>query len=174
MNYDLKPQLKVLGPKYGAKLGAIRKYLSECDACAVVDTVNAGNTVSFDADGTEVVLSKEDLLISPISRDGFVSESDGKYTVILDTELTSELQELGLVRELVSKIQSVRKETGFEVTDHISIVLFANDDMNKVFEKYADDIKSSTLADSLVVEDLEGLTNIEINAETVKLKLEKV
>ncbi len=174
LNYDLKPQLKVLGPKYGAKIGAIRNWLASCDASNVVDTVNKGETVKFDADGVEVELAKEDLLISPISKEGFTSESDGKYTVVLSTELTKDLIELGLIREFISKVQQTRKDSGFEVTDHIKITVFASNETNAIFETYKEDVKEGTLADSLVVEDNSKVSVIDLNGEDVKLLIEKI
>ena len=174
LNYDLKPQLKILGPKYGSKIGAIRNWLSSCDATEVVDAVNSGKTVKFDVDGTEVELSKEDLLISPLSKEGFVSESDGKFTVVLDTELTPELVELGLVREFISKVQQTRKDNGYEVTDHIEIYVSASDETNKVLEKYSKDICSGTLANHLKVVIIEDMQDVELNGENIKLKLDKV
>ncbi len=174
LNYDLKPQLKVLGPKYGAKIGAIRAWLSSCDACEVVDKVNAGETVKFDAQGTEVELSKEDLLISPISKEGFVSESDGTFTVVLVTELTPELLELGLVREFVSKVQQTRKDAGFEVVDHIKIYVNASNETNAVLEKFKAEVCGDTLADEMVVGESADLQVVEINGESVGLKLVKV
>ena len=173
LNYDLKPQLKILGPKYGSKIGEIRKYLSECDACEVVDKVNSGETVRFEVDGTIIELTKEDLLISPISKQGFVSESDGKYTVILDTELTTELKELGLVREFISKVQQTRKDIDFEVTDHIIISVFVSPETNEVLSKYKDDICNGTLANEIKFEDGSDLANVDLNGETIKMKLVK-
>ena len=172
MSYELKPQLKVLGPKYGAKLGAIRNYLGTCDASLVVDKVNAGGTVVFDADGTEIELCKDDLLISPISKEGFVSESDGKVTVVLDTELSEELLELGLVREFISRVQQTRKDIGLEVTDHINIFVNASETTNAVLKKYESEIIGGTLANSLSVGENDGET-YELNGENVKLKLVK-
>ena len=174
LNYELKPQLKVLGPKYGSKLGAIRNYLSSCDACGVVDAVNKGETVKFDADGTEVELSKEDLLISPISKEGFTSESDGKFTVVLSTELTEELVNLGNVRELISKVQQTRKDNGYEVVDHIKIYVSGSDKFKALVEEFKTTICEDTLADSLYVEEKAGAAVIDINGEEVKLLLEKV
>ena len=174
LNYDLKPQLKILGPKYGSKIGAIRNWLSTCDASSVVDTVNAGKTVKFDVQGEEVELSKEDLLISPLSKEGFVSESDGRFTVVLDTELTPELVELGLVREFISKVQQTRKDSGFEVVDHINIYVNASNETNEILNKYSKDICSGTLADSLETKEVSGMQDIELNSESVKLKVEKV
>ena len=173
LNYDLKPQLKILGPKYGSKLGAIRNYLSNCDACDVVDTVNAGGTVKFDADGVEVELSKEDLLIAPKSKEGFTSESDGKVTVVLSTELTEELLNLGLVREFISKVQQTRKDTGFEVTDHIVIFVAASKQTNEILEKYSKDICEGTLADSFYIQTAEDSIDVDLNGENVKLKVVK-
>ena len=174
LNYDIKPQLKVLGPKYGSKIGAIRNYLANCDSHEVVDTVNAGKAVTFDVDGVAVELTKDDLLISPISKEGFVSESDGENTVILVTELTTELQELGLVREFISKVQQTRKDTGFEVTDHILVYVNSSEEVNAVLEKYSKDICSGTLADKLHVEKHEKSTQVDLNGVNVELYLEKV
>ena len=174
LNYELKPQLKVLGPKYGSKLGAIRNYLNTCDATAVVDTVNKGETVKFDADGTEVELSKEDLLISPISKAGFTSESDGKFTVVLSTELTEELVNLGNVRELISKVQQTRKDNGYEVVDHIKIYVSGSDKFNALVNAFKKDICDDTLADELFVEAKSGAIEIDINGDAVKLYLERV
>ncbi len=171
LNYELKPQLKVLGPKYGSKIGAIRNWLASCDACAVVDTVNKGETVKFDAQGTEVELAKEDLLISPISKEGFTSESDGKVTVVLSTELTPELIELGIVREVISKVQQARKENGFEVTDHIEIYISSTNEINAVVEKYSKSICDDTLADKLEVVVKEGAQKLDLNGEDVSLLL---
>ncbi len=173
LSYELKPQLKILGPKYGSKIGAIRNYLAGCDSCAVVDKVNAGETVKFDADGVEVELSKEDLLIIPISKEGFVAESDGKYTVILVTELTEELVELGFVREFISKIQQCRKDSGYEVTDHIVIFAFASKEKNRILEKYSETICSGTLADSLYIQIEGDSKKIDVEGEAVSLKLIK-
>ena len=174
LNYELKPQLKVLGPKYGSKIGAIRNWLASCDACAVVDSVNKGETVKFDVDGTEVELSKEDLLISPISKEGFTSESDGTFTVVLSTEITEELAEIGLVREFVSKVQQNRKDSGFEVVDHIEISYVADEETSAILEKYADEIKADTLADKMQVAETAEMTEVDVNGKSVKIALKKV
>ena len=174
LNYDLKPQLKILGPKYGSKIGAIRNYLASCDSNAVVDSVNAGKTVKFDADGTEIELAKEDLLISPVSKEGFTSEGDGKFTVVLATELTPELLELGFVREFVSKVQQTRKDNGYEVVDHIVLTVFADEKTNKIIEKFAKTICEDTLADKLVIEKNNKQTEVEINDQKIGLLLDKV
>ncbi len=174
LNYELKPQLKVLGPKYGSKIGAIRNFLASCDAIEVVDTVNAGKTVKFDADGVEVELSKEDLLISPISKEGFTSEGDGTYTVVLSTEITKELAEIGLVREFVSKVQQARKDAGFEVVDHIEICFVAEGETLETINKFANDICADTLAEKIENKDVSNMTEVDINGETVKIAVKKV
>ena len=175
LNYEIKPQLKILGPKYGSKIGAIRNYLANCDACAVVDTVNAGGTVKFDVDGTEIELAKEDLLISPISREGFTSESDGKVTVVLSTELTEELKELGTIRELISKIQQTRKDSGFEVTDHIHIYINNAGTLAETIKKYESDICEGTLADALTLgETKDNMTELDLDGIKLQLFIEVV
>ena len=173
LNYELKPQLKILGPKYGSKLGLIRNFLTSCDAVSVVETVNAGGVVKFDANGEIIELSKDDLLISPISREGFVSDSNGKLTVVLVTELTEQLIELGLVREFISKVQQTRKDTGFEVTDHILVYVDASKALTDVLLKYENEIKLGTLADEFKVKNVDSGLDIDLNGENLKLKLVK-
>ncbi len=174
LNYELKPQLKVLGPKYGALIGQIRAYLAGCDATAVVDAVNRGETVKFDANGTTVELAKDDLLIAPISKEGFTSESDGRFTVVLSTELTEGLITLGNVREFISKVQQTRKDSGFEVTDHIAIYVKGSEKFDKMITDFSGVICGDTLADSLEVKDHSKAMQVDINGEMVKLFLEKV
>lgn len=171
LSYDLKPQLKVLGPKYGARIGKIREWLSNCDSVAVVEKVKKGEQVEFVVDGTNVELSESDLLISPVSKEGFTSEGDGNITVVLNTELTEELVELGLVRELISKVQQTRKDIGFEVTDHITIFVSSSKATNTIIEKYSEQICKDTLADSLYIQSAEDSIDVEINGENLKLKL---
>ncbi len=175
LNYELKPQLKVLGPKYGAKIGVIRNWLATCDACSVVDAVNKGETVKFDADGTEVELAKDDLLISPISKEGFTAEGDGKYTVVLSTELTPKLLKLGLYREFVSKVQQTRKDNGFEVVDHIKIEVAASEETQKVLAEFEKDICKDTLADKFeFAKETSDFADVDLNGENIKLKLTKI
>ena len=174
VNYELKPQLKTLGPKYGKALGAIRAWLTSANGVEVVEKVSNGGTVSFDAAGTLVELAKDDLLINPVSKAGYVSEGDGTYTVILNTELTPELLELGFVREFVSRVQQTRKDNGYEVTDHITITTYADDTTNAVLEKYAAEICADTLADALNVKKVNNMAMFEINEKQVGLLLEKV
>lgn len=147
--YNIKPQMRTLGPKYGKLLNAIREHLAGGDGVAIVSAVRGGGTYSFDANGTEVILSEEDLLIEPVHKEGFVVESDGGVSAILETTLTEALIEEGYVRELISKIQTMRKEAGFEVMDHIRFALTGNDKLTGVVSRNAGEIKSEVLADEV-------------------------
>ena len=120
-SYKIKPQLRTLGPRYGKLLGKISAYLAQADGNDVVDTFDRGEKLTFDVDGTNVELAREDTLIEPMQKPGFMAESEGDLTVVLDTNLTPELIEEGFVREVISKIQTMRKEAGYEVTDRISV-----------------------------------------------------
>ncbi len=148
VGYSIKPQLKTLGPKYGKQLNAIREYLSTADGNKIVDAVSDGKTFAFDADGT-VEVTEEDLLIEPVQKAGFAAESDGDLSVIMDTNLTPELISEGYVRELISKIQTMRKEAGFEVTDHITLYISAEQTLMNVVKANQDKIMSEVLAESL-------------------------
>ncbi len=151
INYKLKPQLKTLGPKYGSKLGAIRAFLDGCDANKVVEEVKANGSYKLEIAGETIELTESDLLISSESKAGFVSASDNGMTVVLDANLTSELVEEGFVREIVSKIQTMRKDAGFEVTDRISITAKAEGELLKVLEKNREKIKNAVLGDELTI-----------------------
>ena len=151
ISYKLKPQLKTLGPKYGAKLGLIRQFLDTCDANAVVDAVKTKGSYSVELGGQEIVFGIDDLLISSESKQGYVSASENGVTVVLDTTITKELLIEGIEREIVSKIQTMRKEAGFEVTDRINITISANGDAKTVIEEKSSSICEGVLAVSLTV-----------------------
>lgn len=171
ISYELKPQLKTLGPKYGALLNKIRAYLASADGGEIVKAVETGVWKAI-LDGTEVEFSKADLLISVKNRGGFSSEGDSEATVILDTTLTDELIEEGYSRELVSKIQTMRKEAGFEVVDHIVIGYKADGIIAKVLEQDKT-VLSDTLADAISV-NLDGfIKEWDINGEAVTLSVKK-
>ena len=119
--YTFKPQLKTVGPKYGKLLGGIRQHLAALDGNAAMDELNEKGVLHFEVDGEAVDLTKDDLLIDMAQMEGYVSEGDGDVTVVLDTNLTPELLEEGFVREIISKIQTMRKEAGFEVMDRIAV-----------------------------------------------------
>ena len=144
--YQIKPQMRTLGPKYGKLLGKIGAYLKEADTTAIVDTFDAGNTWKFEIDGTEIELTRDDALITPAQKPGFVAESDGGMTVVIDTNLTPALIEKGFVRETISKLQTMRKEAGFEVVDRIAVTYQTTDALSAVLSKNAAEISTAVLA----------------------------
>ena len=171
VSYDLKPQLRTLGPKYGAMLGKIRQLLQE-RAEEIVAAVKNGDLFKYDIDGKLIELAKDDLLINMKNKEGYSSESDGETTVVLDTELTPELIDEGIEREIVSKIQNMRKEAGFEVTDHIVIGYKATGEAKRIFER-ADFLKD-VLADSISTT-IDGFAkDCDINGETVTVSVKRV
>jgi len=148
--YELKPQMRTLGPRYGKILGKIGAHLKTMDGNDVVDAFERGETVSFDIEGTEVVLNKDDVLTKPMQKEGFVAETEGEMTVVIDTNLTEELIAEGYVREVISKLQNMRKDAGFEVVDRIKVTYTASDKLAAVIEAGAEDIKKAVLAVELV------------------------
>ena len=174
-SYTFKPQLKTVGPKYGKLLGKIRQALTELDGSAAMDTLNESGALTFDFDGQEVVLTKEDLLIDVAKKDGYVTEEDNSVTVVLDTNLTPELIEEGFVREVISKIQTMRKEAGFEVMDHIAVYQDGNDRIAELVKANADEIKNEVMADHIHLGQMKGFVKEwNINGESVMLGVEKL
>ncbi len=169
--YTLKPQLKTLGPKYGKHIMDIKEYLSNCDAKKVVDTVNSGKTYSFDINGTKFDITKDDLLISMIQLDGYVSSVDGNLGVILDTTLTQNLVEEGIVREFVSKIQSLRKSLNFNVIDRIKIYIEQNS-IGNILMKYKSNILSDVLATSIEFKN-DLYNEFDFDGNTLKVEIVK-
>ncbi len=173
-SYSFKPQLKTVGPKYGKQLGNIRKALAEIDGNAAMDTLKSEGSLKFDFGDGLVVLTEEDLLIDMAQAEGYVSESDNAVTVALDTNLTPELLEEGFVRELVSKIQTMRKEAGFEVTDHIRVYQEGNDRIAGILNTYGETIRNEVLADEILTGQMGGYEKEwNINGENGKLGVEK-
>ena len=171
ISYKLKPQLKTLGPKYGKKLGAISAFLASCDAKKVVDTVRSGKDYVLDTD-PDVLLKEEDLQIFTESKAGFISASDKGVTVALNTELTEELIAEGIERELVSKVQTMRKEADFSITDRIYIYYVAEGRAAKALETGA--FKEDVLALGVAQGTADGYTKqVDINGEKVTLTLVK-
>ncbi len=171
ITYKLKPQLKTLGPKYGKRLGAISAFLSSCNAKEVVEAVKGGG--SFEIPGLDVELKQEDLQIFTESANGYVAAEDKGITVALNSELTEELIEEGIERELVSKIQNMRKEAGFEVTDRIKIYYRADGRTLAALQKGA--IAADVLANSVEEGEAKGFTKEQnVNGEKVTLTLVKV
>ena len=174
-SYTFKPQLKTVGPKYGKQLGNIKKALAELDGNAAMDTLNEKGALTFNFDGNEVVLTKDDLLIDMAQTEGYVSEADNTVTVVLDTTLTPELLEEGFYREIVSKIQTMRKEAGFEVMDHIYVYADKNEKIADLIKKYADELKSEVMADNIMLGEMAGYTKEwNINGEDVVFGVAKV
>ena len=174
-SYTFKPQLKTVGPKYGKQLGSIRQVLSSVDGNEAMDTLNEKGALTFEFDGTEVVLTADDLLIDMAQKEGFVTEKDNYVTVVLDTNLTPELIEEGFVREIVSKIQTMRKEAGFEVMDHIRVFQDENDKIAELLKTHGDEIKGEVMADSISLGQMGGYAKEwNINGEKVMLGVEKL
>ena len=172
--YNFKPQLKTVGPKYGKLIGGIREHLASLDGNSTMDALNSGESVRFDIDGNEVVLSKEDLLIEVSNKEGFVEQSYGGITVVIDTNLTEELIEEGFVRELVSKLQTMRKEAGFEVMDKIIIYIKDNDRLSGYLERNKETVIGEAMADGIVNGSTEGyVKEWDINGEKVTLGVKK-
>lgn len=171
-SYEIKPQLRTLGPKYGPLIGKIREHLAQCDSSALVNAVRKGETVTVSIDNTLVAFKEEDLLISDKNKEGYQTVSEKGITVILNTELSQELIQEGLMRELVSKIQTMRKESGFNVTDHIVVTYSCGEKLAEVIEKYKSEIMQDTLADSITAGS--GASLKDINGEEISLSLEVV
>ena len=174
--YTFKPQLKTVGPKYGKQLGGIREKLSSIDGNAAMDELKANGFIAFDVNGTEVRLAEEDLLIDISQKEGYVTEADNTVTVVLDTNLTEELVEEGFVYEVISKVQTMRKDSGFEVMDHIKVYISGNDRVADVVRKNEPAIGGKVLADAFVY-DAGGFPNAKewnINGENVTVGVEIV
>ncbi len=171
LSYEVKPQLKTLGPKYGKLLGKIREKLSSDPAAAVGATENGGEYV-FEADGTEVRLTAEDLLVSTAAGGRYSSQTDKGITAVLDCEMTEELKEEGYMRELVSKIQTMRKESGLEVTDHILLGVSGSELVRGIAEKYAKEIMGDVLCDGFA-ESGEFVKEWDVNGEKTVISVSR-
>ena len=174
ITYKLKPQMKTLGPKYGKLLNGIRAFLETCNGAEVVAAVKGGGTYKTEINGAEVELTEEDLHISTESAEGYVSASDKGITVALDTRLTPALIEEGIERELVSKLQTMRKEAGFEVTDRIRVYYVAGEKIAAVLQKRAAAVAKVVLADSISQGSAEGYSKEwDIDGEKISLTVER-
>ena len=172
--YVFKPQLKTVGPKYGKQLGAIKTYLAGLDGNAAMDELEAQGALKFIAGDLEVELTKEDLLIEMTQMEGYVSQNDHGITVVMDTNLTPELLEEGFVREIISKIQTMRKEAGFEVMDKINIYVDKNDKVIEILQRNKEEITSEVLANEVIFGKINGYCKEwNINGENVELGVEK-
>ncbi len=172
--YTFKPQLRTVGPKYGKQLGGIQKYLGSVDGNDAMDTLKEKGALTFDVDGTEVSLAEEDLLIDMKQKEGYVTEADNNVTVILDTNLTDELIEEGFMYEVISKVQTMRKDSGFEVMDHIKVYINGNDRVADVVKKNEEAISVKVLADEIVYgADCDGAKEWNVNGEDVTIGVQK-
>ena len=173
-SYTFKPQLRTVGPKFGKYLGQIQKALAELDGNKAMAELKSTGALKLDSISDEVVLYEEDLLITMTQQEGYMTEGDNEVTVVLDTNLTPELLEEGMVRELISKIQTMRKEAGFEVMDKITVSYKADQKVKDIFAKYGDEIAKEVLAESVVADTVSGYQKEwNINGETVVLGVEK-
>ena len=173
-SYSFKPQLKTVGPKFGKQLGEIRTALSEADGNAAMDEVNETGALKLALPSGEVVLEKDDLLIDIAQKEGYVSESDNKITVVLDTNLTPELLEEGFVKEIISKVQTMRKEAGFQVMDKITVYAKDNEKIIEILNKNGEEIKSAVLATEIVTGNTEGYEKSwNVNGEDVVMGVKK-
>ena len=170
----IKPNFKPLGPKYGKLLGGIKEALANLDGNQAMDELNATEALKLDVNGQEVTLFREDLLIDTAQMEGYVSENDNGITVVLDTNLTEELLTEGFVREIISKIQTMRKEAGFEVMDKIKVTYDGSEKAEKVFAEYAEQIGQETLAVAVEKAEPAGyVKDWKINGEAVNMGVEK-
>ena len=174
ISYTFKPQLKTVGPKYGKLLGGIRQALSTLDGNKAMAELRSSGELKLDINGNEVVLSEGDLLIDTAQMEGFVTESDNNLAVVLDTNLTPELIEEGFVREIISKIQTMRKEAGFEVMDKINVYVKDNKVIEDIMKAHAEEIQSEVLAEEILPDTTQGYEKEwNINSQKVTLAVEK-
>ena len=174
-SYSFKPQLKTVGPKYGKCLGQIKEYLANVNGNAAMNELNEKGAIEFDAAGTLVSLTREDLLIEMAKVDGFVSDGDNHVTVVIDTTLTPELIEEGFVREIISKVQTMRKEADFNVTDKIKVYAQGNDKIVEIINNNLEEIKGVVLANEFVANQMAGYSkDWNINGEKVVLGVEVI
>ncbi len=174
-SYTFKPQLRTVGPKYGKQLGGIQKTLASLDGNAAMDELKANGALKFMVGDVEVVLAEEDLLIEMTQKEGYVTEADNYMTVVLDTNLTEELIEEGFVLEVISKIQTMRKDAGFEVTDHIKVSLCGNDKVSEIVLKNEKAVADKVLAESVTTDEtLTVSKEWNVNGENVTICVERI
>ena len=173
--YSFKPQLKTLGRRFGKNINAVREILASLDGQAAMAELNEKRNLTITVDGKEEALEKDDLLIEAAQMEGYISDSDHGITVVLDTNLTPELLEEGFVREVISKVQTMRKDAGFEVMDHIRVSMQDNDKVKEIVQKNEAQIKSEVMADEITYDKAAGFTKEwSINGEKVTLGVEKL
>ncbi len=173
-NYNFKPQLKTLGRRFGSRLNALKTVLSELNGSAAMKELNEKGSLTVEVEGVSEVLDKDDLLIEAVKSEGFVSGEENGITVVLDTNLTPELIEEGYMREVISKVQTMRKDSGFEVMDRINVYISGNAVIKAVCEKNADTIAKIVLADAILYDTVEGnAKEWNLNGEDVTIAVKK-
>ncbi len=173
-SYSFKPQMRTVGPKYGKLLGGIKNALNSMDGNAAMDELTAEGSLKLEVNGQEITLFKEDLLIDTAQIEGYVSEDDNGITVVLDTNLSEELLEEGFVRELISKIQTMRKEADFEVMDKINVTYKGSEKVEDIFARFGDEIAQEVLAESILKAEPAGyVKDWKINGESVSMGVKK-
>ena len=174
-SYSFKPQLRTLGKRFGSRLNALKEVLASLNGNETMDALNESGEITISVEGQDEVLAKDDLLVEAAQMEGFVSESDKGVTVVIDTNLSDELIEEGYVREIISKVQTMRKDADFEVMDHINLYQDDNDVIKEIIKRNADQIKSEVLAENIFIGEMAGHTaQWKINGEEVMLGVAKV
>ncbi|MDE6634974.1 MAG: isoleucine--tRNA ligase, partial [Lachnospiraceae bacterium] len=174
-NYLFKPQLKTLGKRFGKQINALKKTLAGLDSGKAMSELNKNGRVTITLDGVQEVIDREDLLIEALQTEGYVSDSNNGMTVVLDTNLSEELIEEGFVREIISKIQNMRKDAGFEVMDHINVYQDGNDRIKDIIARNEELIKKEVLAEKVIMGEIKGVDKAwTINGEECTIAVEKI
>ncbi len=174
VNFEIKPNLPVLGKAYGKMIPGIRKGIASMNQMDLAQRVNNGEVVTINVDGTEIELNKENLLVTMQGLEGFAFAGEGEIGVVLDTNISEELREEGHIREVLSKIQNMRKETGFEVSDKINLYFAGNEVLENVIRKFENQIKKDTLALTVAYNSDKAINEVKINGEKLLLHVERV
>ncbi len=174
VNFEIKPNLPVLGKAYGKMIPGIRKGIASMNQMDLAQRVNNGEVVTINVDRTEIELNKENLLVTMQGLEGFAFAGEGEIGVVLDTNISEELREEGHIREVLSKIQNMRKETGFEVSDKINLYFAGNEVLENVIRKFENQIKKDTLALTVAYNSDKAINEVKINGEKLLLHVERV
>ena len=174
VNFEIKPNLPVLGKEYGKLIPKIKEEISKKNQMDLANTVKNGGTEYIEIDDTQIGLNAENLLVTMQGKEGFAFSGEGEIGVVLDTKITPELEEEGYLREVLSKVQNMRKEKGFEVLDRINLYVTGNEKIEKVIKKYEETIKHDTLANNIIYgEERKEYVDTNINGENLKVDMER-
>ncbi len=173
ISYTFKPQMRTMGPKYGKLMRPIFDEIAKLDSAKVMETLSSGEALKLTVEGTDVEIFKDDVLVDTQQKDGFVAASEAGFTAVLDTNLTDELIEEGYVREIISKIQTMRKDSGFEVTDRINVTFSGSDLIADIFANNDAEIKAQLLADTVTRAENSDAKEWNINGEQVNIAVTK-